>query len=231
VKDVVAIPLDYTRAANVINRLVARIKRMNNMNALSNNNGTGVAGETGSLHVKWAPQHVANVTPDATSLLSSSPTSSGYSTPPAGAVSITPLAKTIADRLSFWKSRRDPSLDEDSLIVSKASGRHDTLGELLEDIDNGDTANIEPEKAIDDIITAAAAQEPHSIEQRNLILEDKIMKELVRQFTKGGMYFSYNFGKLIQPNKLLLTSCRPFQFPAEKATTSRKAQEARVHIV
>ncbi|PVG02589.1 hypothetical protein CPB86DRAFT_861460 [Serendipita vermifera] len=196
VKDVVAIPLEYTRAANVVNRLVARIKRRGTINVLSNNGGTGAAGETGSLHVKWAPQHAPNVTPDATSVLSSSPTSSGHSTPTTGVVAIAPLAKTIADRLSFWKSRRDSSLDEGSLIVSKASGHHDTLGELLADIDNGDTANIEPEKAIDDIITAAAAPEPHSVEQRNLVLEDKITKEMIRQFTKGGMYFSYTFADL-----------------------------------
>ncbi|CAG8693425.1 14293_t:CDS:2, partial [Acaulospora colombiana] len=192
-KAAVAIPLEYTRAANVINNLVAQIKKQNNTDVLSNNDGAAVTGEIGSLHVKWATQHFPTITPDATLVLSSSPTSSGHLTPPPNALAIAPLAKTIADRLSFWKSRRTASLDEDSLIASKASGHHETLGELLEDIDNGDTANIEPERAIDDIITAAAAPEPHSAEQKNLVLEDKIMKEIIRQFIKGGMYFSYTF--------------------------------------
>jgi hypothetical protein len=127
------------------------------------------------------------------SVLSSSPASSGYSTPTTAGTSISPLANTLAEKLSFWKIQRGIEGNEASLIASKASGDHETLGEMLDDIDKGDIAGITPSQAVDDIV-AAVAPEPRSAEERYLALEIKVLKETVRQFTKGGMYFSYSFG-------------------------------------
>lgn len=194
VKDVAYIPLDYGRATTVINRVIIRLQKPV---PLSPQNATGQdvpqGGEAGSLHVKWAPQHLPTTTPDANSILSSSPTSSGYSTPTTSGIAIAPLAKTLADRLSFWKSKSGTGGNEASIIASKTTGDHDTLGELLDDIDNGDTTSIEPNQAIDDIVTAAVT-EPQSTEEKHRALEEKVLRETVKQFTKGGMYFSYNFG-------------------------------------
>jgi hypothetical protein len=136
------------------------------------------------------------VTPDATSIFNSSPSSSGYSTPTAIGVSVAPLAKAVSERLSFWKNKRVGDTDEASIIASKASGDHETLGELVDDIDNGDTAGITRAQAIDDIV-AAGAPEPQSDEERYRTMEEKVLREWVRQYTKGGMYFSYTFGSCL----------------------------------
>lgn len=63
----------------------------------------------------------------------------------------------------------------------------------MDDIDNGETGGIQPAQAVDDIV-AAAASEPQSEEERYRTLEEKVLKEWVKQYTKGGMYFSYTFG-------------------------------------
>ncbi|KAG8818170.1 hypothetical protein FRC18_000223 [Serendipita sp. 400] len=152
---------------------------------------------TGSLHVKWAPLHVPNVTPDADSILTSSPTSSsGVSTPTSslngGGVAIAPLAKTLAERLSFWKSKRASKDGEAELIASRAaSGDHETLGDLLDEIDKGDATTVESTRAIEDIVVAAAP-EPLTVQEKHDRLEEKVLRETVRQFTRGGMYFSYS---------------------------------------
>lgn len=228
VKDVAYIPLDYSRATVVLNRIITRIRRSVAQPRLNSyEHDSKQAGETNSLHVKWAPQHLPTTTPDPVSILSSSPTSSGYSSPTSSGISIAPLAKTLADRLSFWKSKFNPGTDEASLIASKASGDHETLGELLDDIDNGDTTNLEPNKVIEDIMKAAAATEPESSDQKHRAMDDKVLKETVRQFTKGGMYFSYTFGMLPQLvgdfSKFLY---RPFELTPTEATTSGAVEKA-----
>jgi phosphatidylinositol 4-phosphatase len=192
VREVVYIPLEYTGAKVILERLVNRLRRPGLQPLAVDPLYQGEPGDNDSLHVKWAPQHLPTLTPDATSVLSSSPTSSGYSTPTTTGASISPLANTLAEKLSFWKRQRGAGVSEASLTVSKASGGHETIGEMLDDMDNGDTS-IAPSQAVEDIVTAAAP-EPKSAEERYLALEVKVLKETVRQFTKGGMYFSYSFG-------------------------------------
>jgi phosphatidylinositol 4-phosphatase len=193
VREVIYIPLEYTGAKVTLERLVNRLRRSGLQQLAVDPLYQGQPGDGDSLHVKWAPQHLPTTTPDATSVLSSSPTSSGHSTPTTTGASISPLANTLAEKLSFWKRQRGVGGNEASLVASKASGRHETIGEMLHDIDNGDTASIAPIQAVEDIVTAAAP-EPQSTEARYLALEVKVLKETVRQFTKGGMYFSYSFG-------------------------------------
>lgn len=187
------IPLEYNGAKTALERYLNRTRRSTVRQPARD---VAPTGDNDSLHVKW--QHLPTTTPDASSILSSSPASSGYSTPTTSGVSISPLANTLADRLSFWKTKRGINGNEASLIASKASGDHETLGELLDDIDSGENASIEPNQAIDDIVTAAVI-EPQTSEERYLALELKVLKEIVRQFTKGGMYFSYTFGNDDEP--------------------------------
>ena len=52
---------------------------------------------------------------------------------------------------------------------------------------------VEPGEVLDTIITAAAPP-PQTVEERHSELEEKVVKETIRQFTRGGMYFSYAFG-------------------------------------
>lgn len=194
ISEVIYVPLEYGRASATINKLIKSVRKPVVSASMERDQDFTQGTDTGSLHVKWAPQNHPNVTPDAASILSSSPASSGYSTPTSGGIAIAPLAKALAERLSFWKNSGAPTQDEASLVASKTSGDYETLGELMDDIDNGETAAIEPSKAVEDIVTAAAT-EPSTSEERNTRLEDKILKETVRQFTKGGMYFTYSFGK------------------------------------
>ncbi|KIM25985.1 hypothetical protein M408DRAFT_330774 [Serendipita vermifera MAFF 305830] len=187
VTDVLYIPLDYDGAKASLERYINRIRKPVVKQAVRESMQPG---DGDSLHVKW--QHLPTITPDASSILSSSPSSSGYSTPTTSGVSIGPLANTLADRLSFWKTRRGLDANEASLIASKTTGDHETLGEMLDDIDSGDTASLAPNQAIEDIVTAAVP-EPRTSEERYQAVELKVLKEIVRQFTKGGMYFSYTF--------------------------------------
>jgi len=46
-------------------------------------------------------------------------------------------------------------------------------------------------------ILATLAPQPTTTEQRHADLEEKIVRECIREFTKGDMYFSYTFGALI----------------------------------
>ncbi|CCA69257.1 related to SAC1-recessive suppressor of secretory defect [Serendipita indica DSM 11827] len=198
IQGVAYVPLDYGRAKDVFQRLKRASQRSQVPTAAPLNN-TSVS-DTGSLHVKWAPQHIPNVVPDADSILSSSPSSSGFSTPTSAGVSIAPLAKTLADRLSFWKTRQAGRADEASLVsaptranIGGSTTGEDTLGELVDNIDSGDVDNVDAAQAVEDIVAAATGPQPLTAEEKNAAVEEKVLRELVRQYTKGGMYFAYSF--------------------------------------
>jgi hypothetical protein len=50
-----------------------------------------------------------------------------------------------------------------------------------------------PEKVVEAIVNATAPA-PTSSEERHRELEEKVVRECVRELTKGGMYFAYTFG-------------------------------------
>jgi t-SNARE complex subunit (syntaxin) len=64
------------------------------------------------------------------------------------------------------------------------------IDDLMESMDQG---VVEPSEVLDTIMTAAAPS-PQTVEERHSELEEKVVKETIRQFTRGGMYFSYSFG-------------------------------------
>ena len=110
-----------------------------------------------------------------------------------------PVFKTIATRLSFWSrmSKRTPqtplspefpvsptttipeplSLREEAEILDKLM--HESKEERAEVIEN---------------ILSSTAPPPATAEERHSEMETKIVRECIREFTKGGMYFAYNFG-------------------------------------
>ena len=51
-----------------------------------------------------------------------------------------------------------------------------------------------PEKVVEAIVNATAPA-PSSNEERHRELEEKVVRECVRELTKGGMYFAYTFGR------------------------------------
>ncbi|KAJ7046939.1 SacI homology domain-containing protein [Mycena alexandri] len=103
-------------------------------------------------------------------------------------IATSPVGKTLANRLSFWSrlSKRTslpatpvtPSLSEEPPQQS--------LDEIIQE------NHQEPAAVLSDLIETLAPP-PTSAEEQHSELEDKIVKECIREFTKGGMYFAYTF--------------------------------------
>ncbi|KAG6820642.1 hypothetical protein H0H93_013841 [Arthromyces matolae] len=113
-----------------------------------------------------------------------------------------PVAKALAARLSFWSrlSKRtsvtlptteDETNVRDQTLVSQSAA---LLGEQESDsleqiIDEG---KVEPAVVLNSIL-AATAPPPVSSEEKNSELETKIVRETVKEFSRGAMYFAYTF--------------------------------------
>ncbi|KAF5386792.1 hypothetical protein D9615_001600 [Tricholomella constricta] len=112
-------------------------------------------------------------------------------------IASSPVAKTLAERLSFWSrlSKRTslpPSASENSEEPVTVSHPPTVLIER-ESLDKVIQEGKEEPAVVLDSILAATAPPPASAEERHSELEDKIVRECVREFTRGGMYFAYNF--------------------------------------
>jgi len=115
--------------------------------------------------------------------------SSGRSSPSSELSQTGPVERTIASRLAFWErlsKRSKPDDFSDSYPVDDPDSSLDTI------IADG---SQEPAEVLEDII-AATSPAPTTQEETHNQLEDKIVRETIREFSKGGMYFAYNFGKL-----------------------------------
>ena len=151
----------------------------------------------------------------------SSPNSPGSGTSTPGSVdslTTSPIAKTLADRLSFWTrlSKRTPTtprlnanggalpdpLDPFPPPPSEEDTNASALRMSLDYVMSAEQAHVHnpikqssrtPAEIISGILNATAPP-PLTHEERKSELEDKIVKEVVREFCKGGMYFAYTFG-------------------------------------
>ncbi|TBU49147.1 SacI homology domain-containing protein [Dichomitus squalens] len=157
-----------------------------------------------SLHVKFADQHEVKVVsprpgqgfdlPEDRS--PPSPSSSTASTP-SSIQSITntdTVVKTLAERLSFWtrisKRNSRQAFTIDHALVEQPDGAGldpDELETLVRD------ETKDPEEVIESIVSSAAPP-PQTTAEKHSELEDKIVRECVREYTRGGMYFAYTFG-------------------------------------
>jgi hypothetical protein len=99
-----------------------------------------------------------------------------------------PVAKTIANRLSFWSrlsKRTSTSIYPTPTSVADEQQALDAI--IME-------GKEDPAAVLQEILTNTAP--PPALEkERHSELEDKIIRECIREYTKGGMYFAYNFGK------------------------------------
>jgi phosphatidylinositol 4-phosphatase len=107
-------------------------------------------------------------------------------------VSTAPVTKVLATRLSFWNrlSKRDDTktLDVESPLIAEEEAQPlDTL--IHEDM-------AEPKEVLNKIIETAAPP-PASIRQKYAELESKILRQTVKEFSKGEMYFAYDFGMTV----------------------------------
>jgi len=57
-----------------------------------------------------------------------------------------------------------------------------------------DESQAEPKEVITTIINETAPP-PSTTEEKHSELEDKVLRECVREFVRGGMYFAYTFGE------------------------------------
>ena len=114
--------------------------------------------------------------------------SSGRSSPSSELSQTGPVERTIASRLAFWdrfSKKNKPDDFSDSYPVEDPDSSLDTI--MAE-------GRQEPGEVLGDII-AATAPAPTTQEETHNQLEDKIVRETVREFSKGGMYFAYTFGQ------------------------------------
>lgn len=102
-----------------------------------------------------------------------------------------PVAKVLASRLSFWNrsskedSAKDPYVESPHVSVDEEEVRPlDTL--IHEDMP-------EPQEVLNRIIETVAPS-PATMSQKYAELEAKILRQTVKEFAKGEMYFAYDFG-------------------------------------
>ena len=222
VKGVTAIPLVEDRARTVLLALASRNRTDRRTSLLpaepAEKEGTTEAEEEvdrpatedadaegkKSLHVKFADQHEVKVVsplpgqgfdiPEDRG--PPSPSSSTASTPSSiqSTTNTDTVVKTLAERLSFWtriskrNSRQAAAIDHALVEQPDGAGLDpDELESLVRD----ETKN--PEEVIESIVSSAAPA-PQTTEEKHWELEDKIVRECVREYTRGGMYFAYSFG-------------------------------------
>ncbi|KZT71284.1 hypothetical protein DAEQUDRAFT_724233 [Daedalea quercina L-15889] len=109
------------------------------------------------------------------------------------------VAKTLAARLSFWN--RLPKRSSAAATSSEQQGvSDDPETEISVDEDHArlslDTmmkeSNDEPAQVMESILQTTAPV-PATQEEKRSELEDKVLREVIREYTKGGMYFAYAF--------------------------------------
>lgn len=100
-------------------------------------------------------------------------------------------AKTLASRLSFWSrlSKRTSTPPTPlTPTVPEEPPERESLDTMIKE--------QEPDAVLSKVIETLAPA-PASPEEQHSELEDKIVKEVIREFSKGGMYFAYTFGAYI----------------------------------
>ncbi|KAI0345325.1 hypothetical protein BDW22DRAFT_1426997 [Trametopsis cervina] len=130
---------------------------------------------------------------------SSSPASSINSTPSSEhSMSTGNLAKTLADRLSFWSRIPRRPTDSHTTSIQQALSPDGEDSGLLSTHDRTDNISVtsisdkEPAEVLGSLLSATAPA-PTTPEQKNSELEEKVIRDCASHFSKGGMYFAYHF--------------------------------------
>ena len=115
---------------------------------------------------------------------------SGASTPSSAySVNTSPIAKTLTERLSFWSrlSKRSSYAPVSAELRATPEEERESLDHI---IDGGEQ---EPAEVLNDILETTAPP-PTTLDEKHSELEEKILREVVKEYGKGEMYFAYNFG-------------------------------------
>ncbi|KAK7467319.1 hypothetical protein VKT23_004376 [Stygiomarasmius scandens] len=219
VKGITAIPLVHDRAQTTLNTLSSRNFRpsllpSSTIDTLALSESSDSSPSTPRVQFSES-EHIKILTPPAeqsefpltTPLTIPDPqsdTASEISTPDTSPA--TPVTKAIANRLSFWSrlSKRQSSLfsasssasvtssapsDVSDPLLPPSASLKETQSHLETIIDE---SQAEPKEVITTIINETAPP-PSTTEEKHSELEDKVLRECVREFVKGGMYFAYTF--------------------------------------
>ncbi|KAF8212087.1 SacI homology domain-containing protein [Mycena galopus ATCC 62051] len=212
VKGITAIPLAEHRARIAVNTLASRNAHMSRPSLLpasrtldslpSVHNVEEAASEHDeevSRRVQFAPTNdVRVVSPLATSFNLNSDEHPSPASPYASSsdlsspadeqsISASPVAKTLANRLSFWSrlsKRTSVPPTPTTPTVAEEPPERESLDAMIKE--------QEPDAVLSKVIEMLAPA-PASPEEQHSELEDKIVKEVIREFSKGGMYFAYTF--------------------------------------
>jgi hypothetical protein len=85
--------------------------------------------------------------------------------------------------------------DPDSDDIEEASDKSDIEAEDDATVQTSAATDAHsPEVVLSDIIASTASNEPSSVADKHTELEDKIVKEVIREYSKGEMFFAYSFG-------------------------------------
>ncbi|KAF7323093.1 hypothetical protein HMN09_00089400 [Mycena chlorophos] len=97
------------------------------------------------------------------------------------------VAKTLVSRLSFWSrlsKRTSVAAVPETPLEEEGVKPSESLDEMIN--------KQEPAEVIGNLIETMAPP-PTTTEEQHSELEDKIVRECIREYTKGGMYFAYTF--------------------------------------
>ena len=135
--------------------------------------------------------------------------SSELSSSSENSIARSPVFKTVAERLSFWSrlSKRpntSSSIEQQQPLIAEPL----TLTEEQETFDRLTNGGREQPAEVMKTILASTAPPPATTEERHSELETKVVRECIKQITKGGMYFAYTFGipRLYQVSLNILTN-------------------------
>ena len=216
VKGVTAIPLIEDRARTVLNALSSKNATRHSLSAIpidtiptlsdiasdaeSESKTSEADGRSTSPRVTFATEEQVKIlspqatqeafeVPDRPPSPSASSVASGMSgaSTPSSEYSVgnnAPIAKTLAERLSFWN--RLPKRMSYSLAAEEPKETDPLNGRI-------DESDEEPADVLSNILQSTAPA-PATIEDKHNELEEKILRQCVKDFSKGEMYFSYNFG-------------------------------------
>ena len=112
---------------------------------------------------------------------------SGQTTPVSiqGSGSVSPLSSSLLSRLSFWKRRpaatRASDLSFESASLQEASDAESFVGESP------------AAGQLQDLLEQAPP--PATQEEKRSQVEAKVVKEVIREFSRGIFFFAYDFGE------------------------------------
>lgn len=177
----------------------ARTSLLMDVSRYHSSENTGSLDDVGT-RVKFAEEHEVKVmTPVSVDQLSAldrppSPASvASVASSVSSDVSTAPLTNLLATRLSFWNRLSKTSDAKTSNIEPVATEEVEPLDSLIhEDMP-------EPQEVLDRIIETAAPP-PSTIREKYTELEAKILRQTVKEYAKGEMFFAYDFGAVLHLN-------------------------------